>query len=136
MLATLRQRFGSSWDHDEEATLRFAVDVEHVLLGVVGAHLVGDPQIDQGLVTLNVWVDHPVNDLMSADRMAYEIFGRISEEIFYSERQFEDGGLRYPFITGSTRHGHVGALLLSGPHAAGFSERFRQRVSAGRRYHA
>jgi len=136
VLSALRLRFGAEWDRDDEATIRFSVDVEHVLHGVVGAHLVGDPEIDEGQLTLNVWVDYPINDLMSADRLAYEIFGRLSEEIFYAERRFEAGGLRYPFVTGSSRHGHVGSLLLSGPYAADFSDRFRQRVSAGLRYHA
>ncbi len=136
VLSALRLRFGDSWGADDETALRFSADVEHLLHGLDGAHLVGDPEIEDGNITLKVWVDHPVNDLMTADRLAYEIFGRLSEEIFFAERRFEAGGLRYPFVTGSPRHGHVGALLLFGPHAAAFADRFRQRISGGLRYHA
>jgi len=68
--------------------------------------------------------------------IAYAIFGRLSEEIFYTERTFEPGGLRYPFLTGSARHGHVGALVFAGPHAADFADRFRQRVTGCVRFHA
>jgi hypothetical protein len=131
-----REQYGTAWTNDEEANLRFTVDVEHVLHGIDGAHLIGDPELEGGAITLRFWVDQPLDDLMSADVLAYEIFGRLSEEIFCAERTFENGGLRYPFVTGSPRHGHVGSVILSGPHAAAFAERFRQRVAGGTRYHA
>ena len=136
VLEALRKRYGADWGRDDEANLRFSVDAEHVLLDIDGAHLIGDPEIEDGQVTLRVWVDHPLPDLMSADGLAYEIFGRISEELFYAERRFEAGGLRYPFVTGSPRHGHVGALVLAGPHAAAFADRVQQRLLGGTRYHA
>jgi hypothetical protein len=136
VIEAFRKRYGPEWTEDNEANLRFSVDVEHVLRNVEGAHLIGDPDVDDGRVTLHVWVDFPLRDLMSVDQLAYEIFGRLSEELFYAERRFEDGGLRYPFVTGSARHGHVGSLVLSGPHAAAFAERFHQRLSGNQRYQA
>ncbi len=136
VIETLRRRYGDGWGLDHEANLRFSIDVEHLLRDVVGAHLIGDPEVHEGRVTVRVWVDFPLRDLMSADQLAFEIFGRLSEEVFYTERRFEAGELRYPFVTGSARRGHVGSLVLSGPHATAFADRFRQRLSGGLRYHA
>ena len=136
VIEALQRRYGEEWARDDEANLRFSADVEHLLRDVEGAHLIGDPELEEGRVILRVWVDFPLRDLMSADQLAYEIFGRLSEEVFYAERRFETGGLRYPFVTGSPRHGHVGSLVLSGPHAATFAERFHQRLSGGLRYQA
>lgn len=136
VVKTFRERYGDEWTKDEDANLRFTIDVEHLLHDVAGAHLIGDPELDGDSITLRFWVEHPLEDLMSADVLAYEIFGRLSEEIFYAERTFEPSGLRYPFVTGSPRHGHVGSIVLSGPHAAAFADRFRHRVAGGVRYHA
>ena len=132
----LRRRYGEAWGRDDEANLRFSADCEHVLRDVQGAHLIGQPELDGGEVMLRVWVDFPLRDLMSADQLAYDIFGRLSEEMFYAERRFEGGELRYPFVTGSARRGHVGTLVLSGPHATAFADRFRQRLAGGLRYQA
>lgn len=136
VIDALRKRYGETWARDEEANLRFSVDAEHLLRDVPGAHLIGDPEVDEGEVTLRVWVDYPLPDLMTADRLAYEIFARLSEEVFYAERRFEAKGVRYPFVTGSPHHGHVGTLVLSGPHAAEFADRYHQRLSGGLRYQA
>ena len=136
IIELLRHRYGDAWARDDEANLRFSVEAEHLLREVDGAHLIGDPELAEGNVTLRVWVDYPLRDLMSADQLAYEIFGRISEEVFFSERRFEANGLSYAFVTGSARHGHVGALVLSGPHAAAFADRIQQRLLGGLRYHA
>ena len=136
VIDALRKRYGDTWARDEEANLRFSVDAEHLLRDVPGAHLIGDPEVDDGEVTLRIWVDYPLPDLMSADRLAYEIFARLSEEVFYAERRFEAKAVRYPFVTGSSHHGHVGALVLSGPHAADFADRYHQRLTGGLRFQA
>jgi hypothetical protein len=136
VLELLRRRYGEDWGRDDAANVRFSADAELVLRAIDGAHLIGEPEIEDGQVTLRVWVDRPLRDLMSADRLAYEIFGRISEEVFYAERRFEAGGVRYPFVTGSPRHGHAGALVLCGPHAAAFADGFQQRFLGGLRYQA
>lgn len=131
-----RQQFGDEWGRDEEANLRFSVDAEQVLRTVEGVHLLGDPDLSDDQITVTVWVDEPIPDLMHADRLAFDIFGRISEELFYAERRIESRAIRYPFVTGSSRHGHIGALVLAGPHAADFAERHQLRTTGGRRYHA
>src|SRR5262245_12905331 len=101
IIEALRAQYGDEWTRDEEANLRFSVEVEQVLRGVDGAHLIGDPEVANDNITLNVWVDFPIEDLMGADQIAYDIFGRISEEMFFAERQFDSRSIRYPFVTGS-----------------------------------
>ena len=68
--------------------------------------------------------------LFAAAGLAFDV-GR-----FYSERRFIEGAIVYPFVTGTSRHGHAGSVVLAGPHAAEFSERFRQRLVGGPRFHA
>lgn len=135
-LTAMRGAYGDDWASDNEAMLRFSLDVPAIVQGIDGAHLLGEPAVDEVEVVLRVWVDHPMPDLMTADRLAYAVFGRIAEQVFFAERQFETSGLRYPFVTGSTKRGIVGALHLSGPHAADFAERFRARLTGGARFHA
>ncbi len=136
VIETLRKRYGEAWGKDDEANLRFSVDAEHLLQTVDGAHLIGDAELEDGEVTLRVWVDFPLPDLMSADQLAYDIFGRLSEEIFYAERRFAPKSVHYDFVTGSSSHGHVGALILAGPHAADFADRHQIRSTGGTRFQA
>ena len=136
VIALFCQQFGEEWTGNEEANLRFSLEVEQILRTVEGAHLIGEPEIEDGKITLNVWVDSPIEDLMGADQLAYDIFGRISEEIFFAERRFDSKSVQYPFVTGSPRHGHTGSLVLSGPHAADFADRHHLRISGGSRFHA
>lgn len=136
IIQVLRKRYGDSWGRDEDENVHFSIDAEHMLERVDGAHLIGDPEIGDDDVTLTVWVDFPLPDLMSADQLAYEIFARFSEEIFYSERRIEPKTVRYRFVTGCQTHGHVGSLVLAGPHAADFADRHRTRLRGGARYQA
>jgi hypothetical protein len=129
-------RYGETWTSDEEANMRFSLEAEHVLGGMEGVHLIGDADIEDGQIKLKVWVDEPISDLLGADQLAYDIFGRLSEDIFYAERQFDEKGIRYPFVTGSLRHGHVGELLLQGPHAVEFADRHQLRIRGDVRFHA
>jgi hypothetical protein len=136
ILAVLATRYGSGWAEDTDANIRFAIEAERLVAGLVDAHLIGEPELDEHHITLQFWVDRPIADLMTADQVAFDIFARISIEIFYCERQFIEGAIVYSFVTGSSRHGHSGSVVLAGPHAAEFSERFRQRLVGGPRYHA
>lgn len=136
IIELLRKQYGEEWTTDEEANLRFSIEVEQILRGVDGAHLIGDPEFEGGRITLNVWVDFPILDLMGADQLAFDIFGRISEEIFFSERRFDTKTIQYPFVTGSQRHGHAGALVLAGPHAADFADRHQLRATGGVHFQA
>ena len=132
----LSARFGEGWAENTDANIRFAIEAERLVADVQDVHLIGEPELDEHHVTLQFWVDRPISDLMTADRVAFDIFARISVEIFYSERRFVEGAIVYTFVTGSSRHGHSGSVVLAGPHAAEFSERFRQRLVGGPRYHA
>ncbi|MDQ2682947.1 MAG: hypothetical protein M3Y37_05425 [Chloroflexota bacterium] len=136
IIKMLVERYGEAWTSDEEANLRFSLEAEHVLGSLEGVHLIGDADVENGRITLNVWVDEPIYDLLGADLLAYDIFGRLSEEIFFTERRFDEKGIRYPFVTGSLRHGHVGQLLLQGPHATEFADRHQLRVRGDVRFHA
>lgn len=136
IIEVFREQFGETWGRDEEANLRFSVDAERVLQDMDGVHLIGEPEVHDDEITLTVWVDQPINDLMRADRLAYDIFGRISDDLFYTERHFGTKSIRYPFVTGSNRHGHVGALVLAGPHAADFADRHQLRSTGGVRFQA
>lgn len=136
IVAALRARYGDTWSEDTDATIRFAMEAERLVSDLKDVHLIGEPEIEDHHITLQFWVDRPVSDLMTADQVAYGIFARISVEIFYAERRFVEGGIIYPFVTGTSRHGHVGSVVLTGPHAGEFSERFRQRLVGGPRFHA
>ena len=136
MIETLRQRYGAAWARDEDANLRFSVDAEHLLRDFDGAHLIGEPELDDGAVTISMWVDRPIRDLTMADKLAYDVFARLSLEVFYTERRFEAKAVRYPFVTGSAHQGHIGAVILAGPHAAEFADRHHTRITGGLRYQA
>jgi hypothetical protein len=136
VLQVLRAEFGPEWIDDEDANIRFSLQVEHVLRAIEGAHLIGEPEIEGSEITVNVWVDYPLQDLMGADQLAYDIFGRISDEVFFVARRIDSRGVRYPFVTGSKRHGHAGALVLAGPHAADFASRQTLRMLGGTTFHA
>jgi hypothetical protein len=136
IIEALCSRYGEGWTEDIDANIRFAIEAERLVTGLEDAHLIGEPEIEDNQITMQFWVDRPINDLMTADQVAFDIFSRISVEIFYSERQFIEGAIVYTFVTGTSRHGHSGAVVLAGPHAAEFSERFRQRLVGGPRFHA
>lgn len=136
ILEALIGRYGQGWAEDVDANIRFAMEAERLVADLPDAHLVGEPELEEHSLTMQFWVDRPIPDLMNADQVAFDIFARISVEIFYSERQFIEGAVVYAFVTGTSRHGHSGAVILVGPHAAEFSERFRHRLVGGPRYHA
>jgi hypothetical protein len=136
VIAALVQAYGSDWLKHDEANERFVAESQIVLSEVEGAHVIGDPSLDEDRVTINIWVDEPLEDILSADQLAFDLFSRISEELFFTERIIQQRTVDYPFVTGSQRHGHAGALVLSGPHAADFAQRFQVRTTGGTRYQA
>jgi hypothetical protein len=136
VVRTLCDRYGETWTSDEDANIRFSIEAEFLLRGVEGAHLIGEPTLDDSVTTLTVWVDFPLTDLMVTDELAFEILGRISEDVFYSERLIEAKTIRYRFVTGTAKHGHIGSLVFAGPHAAAFAGSVFQRTSKGVRYQA
>jgi hypothetical protein len=136
ILAVLTARYGEGWCEDTDANIRFAIEAEQLVGDIADAHLIGEPALEDHRITLQFWVDRPITDLLEADVVAFAIFARISIEIFYAERRFVSGAIVYPFVTGTSRHGHAGSVVLAGPHAAEFSERFRQRLVGGPHFHA
>jgi hypothetical protein len=136
IVEALSARYGPDWAKDTDANIRFAIEAERLVADLDDAHIIGEPELDEHHITLQFWVDRPITDLMAADQVAFDIFARISIEMFYSERRFVEGAIVYPFVTGTSRNGHSGSVVLAGPHAAEFSERFRKRLVGGPRYHA
>ncbi|MBW3633109.1 MAG: hypothetical protein KY456_08775 [Chloroflexi bacterium] len=136
IIEALSARYGPNWAKDTDANIRFAIEAERLAADLDDVHMIGEPELDEHHLTLQFWVDRPIADLMTADEIAFDIFARISIEMFYSERRFVEGAIVYPFVTGTSRHGHTGSVVLAGPHAAEFSERFRKRLVGGPRYHA
>ena len=136
IVEALSARYGPDWAKDADANIRFAIEAERLVADLDDAHIIGEPELDAHHITLQFWVDRHITDLMAADQVAFDIFARISIEMFYSERRFVEGAIVYPFVTGTSRHGHSGSVVLAGPHAAEFSERFRKRLVGGPRYHA
>ena len=137
ILGALIARYGQGWAEDVDANIRFAMEAERLVADLRRMRTCSEnPNWRSITLTLQFWVDRPIPDLMNADQVAFDIFARISVEIFYSERQFIEGAVVYSFVTGTSRHGHSGAVVLVGPHAAEFSERFRRRLVGGPRYHA
>jgi len=132
----MRIRHGEEWGNDEEANLHFALDAASILRKIDGAHLIGEPDIEDGKLTLTFWVDFPIEDLMTIDQLAFDILSRISDEFIFSERRFETKVIRYSFVTGSQHHGHIGSLVLAGSYAADFVDREKVRTTGTTRFHA
>lgn len=136
VIKTLLAEYGENWLSDEDANDQFLAESMVVLTDVEGAHLIGDPAMVDGRVRITVWVDEPIIDILAADQLAFDLFSRISEELFYTERVIHQKTVDYRFVTGSSRHGHAGAIVLAGPHAADFAQRFQVRTTGGTHFHA
>lgn len=136
VIKTLLQEYGNEWLSDEDANDRFLAESMVVLSDVEGAHLISDPSIAEGRVQIHIWVDEPLIDILAADQLAFDLFSRISEELFYAERVVHQKTVDYRFVTGSARHGHAGSIVLAGPHAADFAQRFQVRTTGGTHFHA
>ncbi|MFL5761553.1 MAG: hypothetical protein ACJ789_17695 [Thermomicrobiales bacterium] len=133
---TMRIRHGEEWGNDDESNIQFALDAAASLRRIDGAHLIGDPDMKDGKMTLTFWVDFPLDDLMAVDQLAFDIFSRFSDELFFSERRLEAKAIRYAFLTGSPRQGHIGSLVLAGSYAADFVDRERVRSTGSASFHA
>jgi len=136
LVTVLLDRFGEGWIADAKANMAFATGAAALLRETDGIHLIGEPERDRHALHFNVWVDFPVEDLIVADDVAFGVFGRFAEDIFLSARVLEDSGLRYRFLTGTGRDGHLGSIHLTGPHAAEFVTMHRLRMARGMRYNA
>jgi hypothetical protein len=115
VVAALRERFGDGWATDEEANLRFSADAEALLQRIDGIHLLGDAEFADGEVTLRVWVDRPVPDLMTADELAFAVFGRLAEEVFLHGTPVRAGGAPLPVRHGDAPPRSRGGARHDGP---------------------
>jgi hypothetical protein len=128
--------YGEEWFSDDDANARFVAESQVAFEDVDGAHMIGEPEFDDGRVEFNLWVDEPIEDVLAVDQLAFDLFSRISEEIFFTERVIKQRTVDYPFVTGSDRHGHIGSIVLSGPHASEFAHRHHLRTTGGTHFHA
>jgi hypothetical protein len=128
--------YGDEWFSDDDANARFVAETQLAFEDVEGAHMIGEPELEDGRIEFNLWVDEPIEDILAADQLAFDLFSRISEEIFYTERVIKQRTVDYPFVTGSDRHGHMGAIVLSGPHASDFAQRHHLRTTGSQHFHA
>ncbi len=132
----LRSLYGAEWFSDDDANARFVAESQLAFEDVEGAHMIGEPDSDDGEIEFNIWVDEPIEDILAIDQLAFDLFSRISEEIFFTERVIKQRTVDYPFVTGSSRHGHMGSLVLSGPHASDFAQRHHMKTTGGTHFHA
>ena len=129
-------RFGDDWIKDSTANKAFTLGTVSMLRDAEGLHLIGEPEVEHFSHDFNVWLAFPVDDLMVADDVAYSIFARFAEEIFVSTRILEDRGVRYRFLTGNGRDGHLGSIHLTGTHAVEFVNMHRLKMVKGLHYNA
>src|ERR687897_3919853 len=95
IVEALSARFGQGWAENTDANIRFAIEAERLLAALDDAHMIGEPELDEHHITIQFWVDRPISDLMTADRIAFDIFAQISSEAFHSRRQFVEGAIVY-----------------------------------------
>lgn len=132
----LLNHFGQGWTTDAKANSSFVQGTVALLNAADGLHLIGEPGSSEGTFDFDVWIDFPVDGLMVADDVAFSLFSGIAEDIFVSTRILEDSGVRYRFLTGGVRDGHLGSFHLTGPHALDFVTMHRLRAARGLLFNA
>ena len=136
LLKVLLERFGEGWITNATANQNFSRSTSSLLQDADGIHLIGEPEFEQNSHNFNIWIDFPVDDILAADELAFGVFAHLAEEIFVSTRIFEERGVRYRFVTGTSDDGHLGSLHLTGPHAMEFVNIHKLRVARGLQFNA
>lgn len=136
LVTVLLDRFGEDWITNTAANQNFARGTSSLLQDAEGIHLIGEPEFEQNSHNFNLWIDFPVDDVLAADELAFDVFAQLAEEIFIATRIFEERGVRYRFVTGSATDGHLGSLNLTGPHAMDFLNIHKLRVARGLQFNA
>src|SRR5699024_4505948 len=136
LLEIVLERFGEERPTGSTENKRFMTAMSSVIQTSQGMHLITSPEVEDGKMNFDLWVEYPVDDVWEADELAYEVFSQVAEDIFVSTRQVEDKGVRYRFVTGTMENGHQGSLHFTGPHAKEFADIYRMRITQGHRYHA
>jgi hypothetical protein len=136
VLRVLLERFGEEWITNATANQHFSRGTSSLLQDADGIHLIGEPEFEQNSHNFNIWIDFPVDDILAADELAFDVFAHLAEDIFVSTRIFEERGVRYRFVTGTEHDGHLGSLHLTGPHAVEFVNIHKMRVARGLQFNA
>ncbi len=136
LLAIVIERFGEGWSTDSTQNKHFMNAMTSVIQTSEGMHLISPPEVEDGRMNFDLWVEYPVDDVWDADELAYAVFSQVAEDIFVSSRQVEEKGVRYRFVTGTMENGHQGSLHFTGPHAKEFADIYRMRITQGHHFHA
>lgn len=136
LVKSMHHQFGEAWLQNKKRNQ----DFQNAMLSVVehadGIHMIGSPEQEDDRIEFRVWVDYPVDDLWSADDLAYEVIGQVADDLLLTCRVVENNEVRYRFATGSMTSGHIGTLTFVGPHAREFANLYRIRMTQGAPYHA
>ena len=136
IVSTLHDYYGDGWSGDPTENKNFAMGAESVFHHADGVHMIGEPEVEHGQMNFNLWIDGPVDDVLAADEIAFALFAELADDVFVCSRQIEDRGIRYRFVTGNGRDGHLGSIHFVGPNAIDFVNLHRLRAGRGLEYNA
>jgi hypothetical protein len=136
IVTTLQDYYGENWTDNRVENKNFTLGAQAVFSQAESVHLIGDPEIEAGQIHFNLWIDTAFEDVLAADELAYRLFAELADDVFVCTRQIEDRGIRYRFITGNGRDGHLGSIHFTGPNAMDFVNLHRLRGGRGLSYNA
>jgi hypothetical protein len=136
IVETLKEYYGEGWTEDRVENRNFALGAQATFSEAESVHLIGDPEFEKGQIHFNLWIDTAMEDVLAADELAYALFAELADDIFACTRQIEERGVRYRFITGNGRDGHLGSIHFTGPNAMDFVHMYRLRGGRGVSYNA
>ena len=136
IVETLKAYYGESWTENRVENRNFALGAQAAFNEAESVHLIGDPEFEKGQIHFNLWIDTVMTDVLAADELAYALFAALADDIFACSREIEDRGVRYRFITGNGKDGHLGSIHFTGPNAIDFVNMYRIRGGRGVAYNA
>lgn len=131
IVSTLHAYYGENWTDNQMENKNFSMGAQSVFRHADGVHLIGEPEVEHGQMHFNLWIDAPVDDVLAADELAFRLFAELADDVFVCTRLIEDRGVRYRFITGNGRDGHMGSINFTGPNATDFVNLHRLRAGSG-----
>lgn len=132
----VKERLGEDWPAASPSVEEFLALLAINAQSLDGVHLAGEPSFDDGAIRLTLWIDFPVIELGDLDEVAFELFGRVSPELLFSERSVGERTIVYRFLAGSLESGYIGKLELIGPYVAEFARLHGLHGPHQRRYDA
>jgi hypothetical protein len=136
MVAVFREEYGDDWLGNQTENRNFSAGAESVFHHADGVHMIGETEVEHGQMNFNLWIDYPVDDVLGADELAFRLFAELADDVFVCAREIEERGIRYRFVTGNGKDGHLGSLFFVGPNAIDFVNLHRLRSGRGIDYHA